>query len=104
VTFVGLNLQDSEAAARSYLAEFGVSYPNGPDPSGTITVAYGVIGMPVTFFVNRRGIVERRWVGAISEGRLMAWVEALATGSPLTGETEGEDLDRFLRLDEAPNQ
>lgn len=104
VTFIGLNLQDSEAAARSYLAEFGVTYPNGPDLSGTITVDYGVVGMPVTFFVNRDGVVERRWVGAIPEWRLVAWVDALATGSPLAGETEGQNLDRFLKLNEAPAQ
>ena len=104
VTFVGINLQDSDGAARSHLAEFGATYPNGPDPSGTITVDYGVIGLPVTFFVDRDGVVQRRWVGAIPEWQLLAWVEALAAGSPLSGDAEGQDLGRFSKLDEAPSE
>ena len=104
VTFVGVNIQDTDEAARAHLAEFAVTYPNGPDPSGTITVDYGVIGLPVTFFVRGDGVVERRWVGAIPEWRLVAWVEALAAGSPLSGEVDGEDLDRFWKLEEAPGE
>lgn len=104
VTFVGISLQDSDEAARAHLAEFGVTYPNGPDPSGTITVDYGVIGLPVTFFVSGDGAIERRWVGAIPEWRLTAWVEALASGSALSGDVDGQDLDRFWELDEAPGE
>ena len=104
VTFLGINLQDSDEAARSHLAEFGVTYPNGPDPSGTITVDYGVIGLPVTFFVGRDGVVERRWVGAMPEWQLTAWVEALASGSALPGDAEGQSLDQFWELDDAPGE
>src|SRR5262249_51936846 len=32
VVFVGANVQDTEADARAFLAEFGVTYPNGIDP------------------------------------------------------------------------
>ena len=46
VTFVGINVQDSEAAARDYIGDLGVSYPNGRDEDGTITVNYGVVGLP----------------------------------------------------------
>ena len=103
VAFVGVNIQDSDEAAMAHLAEFGATYPNGPDPSGTITVDYGVIGLPVTFFIGRDGAVERRWVGAIPEWRLAAWVEALATGEDLPG-ADGENLDRFWELREAPGE
>ena len=102
VAFVGVNIQDTDDAARAHLREFGATFPNGPDPSGAITVDYGVIGLPVTFFVSGDGVIERRWVGAIPEWRLTAWVEALASGSALPGDTEGQDLDRFWELDQAP--
>ena len=99
VVFVGVNVQDNETSAREYVAEFGITYPNGRDTDGTITVEYGVVGLPVTFFVGRTGVVERRWVGAISETRLVAWVEELLLGAPVSGEVEGENPDSFFRLD-----
>ena len=77
VTFVGINVQDSEAAARDYIDDLGVTYPNGRDEDGTITVDYGVVGLPVTFFIGSGGIVERRWVGNIPESRVSSWVEDL---------------------------
>lgn len=77
VAFVGVDIQDSEADARAYLREFGITYPNGPDTKGRITVDYGVSGIPVTFFVDKRGVVARRWVGALREQQLVDWVNEL---------------------------
>ena len=89
VTFVGINVQDSEAAARDYIDDLGVTYPNGRDEDGTITVDYGVVGLPVTFFIGSSGIVERRWVGNIPESRVSSWVEDLLAGAPSPGDSDG---------------
>lgn len=99
VVFVGVDtpmIPDSGESARAYIKEFGVTYPNGRDADGRITVDYGVIGLPVTFFVNGEGVVERRWVGAIPEAQLMAWVGELAAGVKPSGETEGENLESYF--------
>ena len=64
-----------------------------------MTVDYGVIGLAVTFFVNRDGIVERRWVGAVREGTLVAWLDEMVAGLAPSGEAEVEDLDSFRELD-----
>ena len=89
VTFVGINVQDSEAAARDYIGDLGVTYPNGRDEDGTITVNYGVVGLPVTFFIGSGGIVERRWVGNIPESTVSSWVEDLLAGAPSPGDSDG---------------
>ena len=89
VTFVGINVQDSEAAARDYIDDLGVSYPNGRDEDGAITVNYGVVGLPVTFFIGSGGIVERRWVGNIPESTVSSWVEDLLAGAPSPGDSDG---------------
>ena len=96
--FIGVDIQDSEVAARAHLREFDVTYPNGLDRDGTITVDYGVIGLPVTFFVNRERTVERRWVGAIDEARLLLWLDGLVSGLAPSGETEGANPDEFFKL------
>ncbi len=89
VTFLGINVQDSEAAARDYIDELGVTYPNGRDEDGAITVAYGVVGLPVTFFIGSGGIVERRWVGNIPESAVSSWVEDLLAAGASDGSTPG---------------
>ncbi|MBI4288586.1 MAG: TlpA family protein disulfide reductase [Chloroflexi bacterium] len=77
VTFIGVDIQDKESDALAYLKEFGITFPNGPDKSGKITIDYGVSGIPVTFFVNRDGQIVSRWVGAIGERLLTARIEEL---------------------------
>ena len=100
VMFVGVDIQDTEAEGLAYVEEFDITYPNGLDAEGTITVDYGVIGLPVTFFVNRDGTVERRWVGAIDEARLVTWLDELVAGVALSGQEEGENLEGFFKLDQ----
>lgn len=98
VAFVGIDIQDSEAEARIYLDEFDVTYPNGRDVDGKITVEYGVVGLPVTFFVSKDGLIERRWVGAVPESRLLDWTESLAQGLPLSDNYEEPDPEQFRQL------
>ena len=99
VLLVGIDVQDEEQNARAFLREFDITYPNGADVDGHITIDYGVIGLPVTFFVNRQGIVDRRWVGAIREAELVAWVDDLVAGAAPSGDREKENLDRFFQLE-----
>ncbi|MBI4296185.1 MAG: TlpA family protein disulfide reductase [Chloroflexi bacterium] len=77
VTFIGVDIQDRESDARAYIKEFGITYPNGPDIGGKFTIDYGVSGIPVTFFVNREGLIVSRWVGAINERILVSRIEDL---------------------------
>ena len=99
VVFVGVDIQDAESDALAYIAEFDITYPNGPDPEGKIAVDYGVIGIPVTFLVSKEGIVERRWVGALGERQLVTWVDELLAGEDLSREVEGENPEGFFKLD-----
>ena len=77
VVFLGINIQDRKEDALSYLREFNITYPNGPDPSGEIAIDYGVSGLPVTFFIDRKGEVVRRWVGAIETSVLNSSIEEI---------------------------
>ena len=96
--FVGVNIQDDEATGQAYLKEFDVTYPNVKDDNGRVTVSFGVIGLPVTFFVNRQGVVERRYVGALSSLQLTRWVEDLIAGVAPSGDTDGENSEAYRSL------
>lgn len=56
VAFLGVNSDDSNAAASTFLKEAPVPYPSYSDPSKKIAAAIHVtVGLPDTAFFNRRG-------------------------------------------------
>ncbi len=75
--FLGVNIQDRKEDALNYIREFDITYPNGPDPTGEISIDYGVSGLPVTFFISSQGEVVRRWVGAIEKSVLISSIEEI---------------------------
>lgn len=75
VRFVGVNIQDNDADARAFIQELGITYPNGPDPTGQITTDYGVAGLPTTIFVDAEGRIARRWLGGLTERQLVGFIE-----------------------------
>jgi cytochrome c biogenesis protein CcmG/thiol:disulfide interchange protein DsbE len=77
VIFIGVDIQDREEDALNYIREFDITYPNGPDPTGEISIDYGVSGLPVTFFVSRKGEIIRRWVGAIETRVLISSIKEI---------------------------
>lgn len=76
VVFVGVNVMDSRKNAEAFLEEFGITYPNGPDESD-IAVQYGATGTPETFFIDRDGVIVRKFMGPLTVEQLSAFVEEL---------------------------
>ncbi len=80
VIFIGVALQDTEKASKGFLEEFGITYPNGRDESGTIAVEYGVWGIPESFFIDPQGRITYKHVGAIGSATVIAKLEEAARG------------------------
>jgi cytochrome c biogenesis protein CcmG/thiol:disulfide interchange protein DsbE len=56
VAFLGIDSQDSDDAARTFLGEAPVPYPSYTDPDEEITASVGAdLGLPDTVFYDRRG-------------------------------------------------
>ncbi len=72
VLFLGVNIQDTEPAAKAFLREFSVTFPNGHDAEGKIAIDYGVYGIPETFFIDRQGRITAKVVGALGPENLVA--------------------------------
>jgi cytochrome c biogenesis protein CcmG/thiol:disulfide interchange protein DsbE len=77
VVFIGVAYLDDEKSARAFLAEFNITYPNGPDLGTQIAPLYRIKGIPETFFINRVGELNGVYVGPISEVELRQRIEAL---------------------------
>ena len=77
VIFLGVDVQDRREDALNYIRRFHITYPNGPDPTGEISIDYGISGLPVTFFVSKKGEIVRRHVGAIDKRTLISAIEEI---------------------------
>lgn len=83
VVFLGLHYQDTREDALAMMREFDLTNPSGPDPG--VSVDYGVLGVPETFFITREGTLVKRYVGPMDRKTIDSWVQELldrpATGS-----------------------
>ena len=77
VSVVGVAIQDQPDAARKFIADFSLSFPNAPDPDGRVSVDYGVYGVPETFFIDRAGRIRLKQTGAVSDDLFRDEVEKL---------------------------
>jgi cytochrome c biogenesis protein CcmG/thiol:disulfide interchange protein DsbE len=78
VVFVGLDYLDQEHAAKAYLAEFGITYPNGPDLQSATARRYGIRGVPETFFIDPSGEIKSLVIGPLlSEADLNQRLDAI---------------------------
>ncbi len=88
VLAVNATNQDTEAAARAYAEQLGLSFPVLLDPGGDVGRRYLLRALPTTFFVDRRGVIRSVVVGGpMSEALIASKVqdlrhEALPGGLP----------------------
>jgi cytochrome c biogenesis protein CcmG, thiol:disulfide interchange protein DsbE len=78
VALVGLDENDVVANALKFTRAKGVNYPVGWDPQLTAAYAYGVGGLPQTFFLNAKHRIVEHLYGAVTQAELNKGV-ALAT-------------------------
>ncbi len=63
VRFIGVVYQDRPASARAMLDELGWGYEYVTDPNSRAAIAFGVRGVPETYFVDRDGVIGARISG-----------------------------------------
>jgi cytochrome c biogenesis protein CcmG/thiol:disulfide interchange protein DsbE len=66
VQFVGVVFNDTEEKINRFLAERGSAYPTLIDANGKTAIAYGVGGVPETFFINPAGKIVAKFEGPLS--------------------------------------
>jgi len=66
IVFIGLDYLDQEYAALEYMAEFDITYPNGPDLQSDAARSYGIKGVPETFFISPDGEIQSHVIGPIA--------------------------------------
>lgn len=89
VRFVGVNIRDSDAAARAFVRKFALKYPNIPDPDGKLLLGFaGTLppsAIPSTLVIDGEGRVAARAVGPVDRSRLLGLIEPLLDESAASG-------------------
>ncbi len=77
VVVIGVNIQDREGAAREFIRQFDQTFPNGMDRTGSISIDFGVYGVPETFIVTEQGLIVAKYVGAVPEQWMTDYIQRL---------------------------
>jgi cytochrome c biogenesis protein CcmG/thiol:disulfide interchange protein DsbE len=72
VQFLGVDVQDERGAARSFMHEFGWTYPSVYDSTGAIRDHLGFGGQPDTLFYDADGDIVARSPGPLDPATLRA--------------------------------
>jgi len=70
VQFLGVVYEDEPERIQAFLAERGAGYPSLVDPDSKTAIAYGVFGVPETFFIDARGSIVAKFVGPLAAATL----------------------------------
>jgi thiol-disulfide isomerase/thioredoxin len=78
VTFLGVDSVDRRGPAIAFENKYRVPYPSVFDPEGTAATRYGVVALPVTFFLSPSGTtIIGENVGALTASRLRSILHEL---------------------------
>lgn len=66
VQFVGVVYEDETERILDFLARNGSGYPTLVDQGGKTAIAYGVYGVPETFFIDASGQIVEKYEGPLS--------------------------------------
>lgn len=75
VQFLGVVFQDEESKILGFLNERGSSYPTVVDDKGKTAIAYGVGGIPETFFIDANGVVAAKYTGPMTTEALQSHLQ-----------------------------
>lgn len=75
VQFLGVVFQDDEHKIIDFLQQRGWAYPTLVDDRGKTAIAYGVGGVPETFFLDKHGTIVAKYTGPMSTDILQVYIQ-----------------------------
>lgn len=82
VKFLGLLYSDDADKARRFLQQQGFAYPTLADPTNRAAIAYGVTGVPETYFIDRQGTILFKVAAPVTADMLAEWIPKIAGSKP----------------------
>ncbi len=66
-----INVGDRASDVKDYMASRGITYPVLLDLGNQVAQAYGIIGVPTTYFIDSKGVLKAYQIGAFQDEKAM---------------------------------
>jgi len=70
VQFVGVVYEDEEDRVKAFQRRYGAGFPSLMDPEGKAAIAYGVAGVPETYFIDASGVIRAKYAFPLDESSM----------------------------------
>ena len=67
VIFLGVAVDDTEKKMKEFIARYGVTFPVGLDKTAEIQKSFGLYGIPTTYFIDKKGVINYFHSGTVTE-------------------------------------
>lgn len=74
---IAIDAGDPATEVEDFVQDYGLTFPIWLDPDGLALKAFMNNGLPSSYVVNREGIIQLTWTGAISDSMLEKYVTPL---------------------------
>ena len=71
---IGVDQGEDVPTINKFVNEFNLTYPMLLDTDLAVTQAYGVVGLPTTFFIDSKGIVKAKQIGMLTDDSLQQYL------------------------------
>jgi peroxiredoxin len=63
LVILAINVRQDQSTVQAFIKDLGISYGVLLDETGEVARAYGVSGLPISFFIGRDGTLQTRILG-----------------------------------------
>jgi peroxiredoxin len=67
LVILGVNIKENESKVSRFAKDHKITYPILLDIDGAISDAYRVFGIPMSFFIDRNGLVKDSFIGMLTQ-------------------------------------
>ena len=62
-----MDVGENHETVQAFAQNQGLTFPILLDENGSVARKYGVQGIPTSFFIDRQGVIQARYTGALNE-------------------------------------
>jgi cytochrome c biogenesis protein CcmG/thiol:disulfide interchange protein DsbE len=77
---LAVDVRESEATAAAFATRMNATFPVGVDGNGTAATTWGVVGLPVHFWIDAQGIVRDGALGGIGADQMAGGLRTVMPG------------------------